>query len=132
MYVHGGETSRIVCVENVGAFYLAPFFAHICIWSAFVFYSSEDTEIIHTPRQTGKNTKRFTHSRQQANVKEQTHTQKQTSKINIQAFCITFLLKKNLYPVGIHNFEPFEFMNSLQGSTLVLIFNAGKCPSFLG
>lgn len=66
-----------------------------------------------------------------------THTHKQTSKINRQqAFCITFLLKKKkkIYPVWIHkdNFELFECMNSLQGSTLVLIFNAGKHPPFLG
>lgn len=67
-----------------------------------------------------------------------TRTQNQTSKINRQAFCVTCLLKnkqKNLYPVWIHkdNFELFEFLNSLQGSTLVLlIFNADQRPSFSG
>lgn len=102
-------------------FLFGAVFAHICIWKVFGFYSSEDARIIHTPRQTGNNTKRFTHSWQPANVQEQTHTQNQTSKINRQqAFCITFLLQKkiNLYPVWIYkdNFELFwvyEFSSRL-------------------
>lgn len=85
-------------------FLFGTVFARICIWSVFGFYSSEDARIIHTPCQTGKNTKWFMHSWQPANVQEQTHTHTQnlTSKINRQqAFCITCLLKKTTKKIYI-------------------------------
>lgn len=91
--IHGEKTSRIVWVENVGAFYLPPFLLTFAS-GAFLFFTPAKMQKLYTrPVRQAKaqDGSRTAGNKQMCRNK---HTQKQTSKTNRQAFCITFLLKK--------------------------------------